>query len=92
MLGYTKLATTQIYTRIVDQTVSNEIDKLSAKLSGTSFSTQRVILSLAEGAQHRNLAKALLDGVCNTLPKVVCILVRSYDEPICELDSRAVGE
>ena len=55
-------------------------------------STMRVILPLAEGAQHRNLAKALLDGVCNTLPKVVCILVRSYDEPICELDSRAVGE
>jgi hypothetical protein len=38
MLGHTKLATTQIYARIVDQTVSNEMDKLSAKLSGTSFS------------------------------------------------------
>jgi hypothetical protein len=38
MLGHTKLATTQIYARIVDQTVSREMDKLSAKLSGTSFS------------------------------------------------------
>jgi hypothetical protein len=31
------LATTQIYARIVDQTVSREMDKLSAALSGTSF-------------------------------------------------------
>ena len=38
MLGHTKLSTTQIYARIVDQTVSREMDKLSAKLSGTSFS------------------------------------------------------
>ena len=38
MLGHTKLATTQIYARIVDQTVSKEMDKLSAALSGTSFS------------------------------------------------------
>ena len=38
MLGYTKLSTTQIYARIVDQTVSREMDKLSAALSGTSFS------------------------------------------------------
>ena len=38
MLGHTKLATTQIYARIVDQTVSREMDKLSATLSGTSFS------------------------------------------------------
>ena len=38
MLGHTKLATTQIYARIVDQTVSREMDKLSAKLSGTCFS------------------------------------------------------
>ena len=38
MLGHTKLATTQIYARIVDQTVSREMDKLSAALSGTSFS------------------------------------------------------
>ena len=28
----------QIYARIVDQTVSREMDKLSAALSGTSFS------------------------------------------------------
>ena len=34
----TRFATTQIYARIVDQTVSREMDKLSAKLSGTSFS------------------------------------------------------
>jgi hypothetical protein len=38
MLGHTKLATTQIYARIVDQTVSREMDKLSAALSGTNFS------------------------------------------------------
>ena len=38
MLGHTKLATTQIYARIVDQTVSREMDRLSAALSGTSFS------------------------------------------------------
>ena len=38
MLGHTKLATTQIYARIVDQTVSKEMDKPSAALSGTSFS------------------------------------------------------
>ena len=38
MLGHTKLATTQIYARIVDQTVSREMDRLSAVLSGTSFS------------------------------------------------------
>ena len=38
MLGHTKLATTQIYARIVDQTVSREMNKLSAALSGTSFS------------------------------------------------------
>ena len=36
MLGHTKLATTQIYARIVDQTVSREMDKLSAALSGTT--------------------------------------------------------
>ena len=41
MLGHTKLATTQIYARIVDQTVSREMDKLSAALSGTSFSLNR---------------------------------------------------
>ena len=38
MLGHTKLAITQIYARIVDQTVSREMDGLSAALSGTSFS------------------------------------------------------
>ena len=38
MLGHTTLTTTQIYARIVDQTVSREMDKLSAALSGTSFS------------------------------------------------------
>ena len=38
MLGHTKLSTTQIYARIVDQTISLEMDKLSAALSGTSFS------------------------------------------------------
>ena len=38
MLGHTKLATTQIYTRIVDQTVSREMDKLSNALSGTRLS------------------------------------------------------
>ena len=38
MLGHTKLSTTQIYARIVDQTVSREMDKLSETLSGTSFS------------------------------------------------------
>lgn len=38
MLDHTKLATIQIYARLVDQTVCNEMDKLSAKLSGTSLS------------------------------------------------------
>ena len=38
MLGHTKLSTTQIYARIVDQTISREMDKLSETLSGTSFS------------------------------------------------------
>ena len=38
MLGHTKLATTQIYAHIVDQTINREMDKLSAALSGTSFS------------------------------------------------------
>ena len=42
MLGHTKLATTQIYARIVDQTVSREMDKLSAALSGTSFSLNNI--------------------------------------------------
>ena len=38
MLGHTKLSTTQIYARIVDQTVSNEMDKLATKLESTRFS------------------------------------------------------
>lgn len=37
MLGHTKLSTTQIYARIVDKTVSNEMDKLAEKLSNTRF-------------------------------------------------------
>ena len=44
MLGHTKLATTQIYARIVDETVSREMDKLSAALSGTSFSLNNIEL------------------------------------------------
>ena len=39
MLGHTKLSTTQIYARIVDKTVSNEMDKLAEKLSDTKFSS-----------------------------------------------------
>lgn len=38
MLGHTKISTTQIYARIVDKTVSNEMDKLAEKLSETKFS------------------------------------------------------
>ena len=38
MLTHKSVSTTQIYARIVDQTVSREMDKLSAALSGTSFS------------------------------------------------------
>ena len=49
MLGHTKLATTQIYARIVDQTVSREMDKLSAALSGTSFT------STVENPQQKRL-------------------------------------
>ena len=37
MLGHTKISTTQIYARIVDKTVSNEMDKLAKKLNETSF-------------------------------------------------------
>ena len=37
MLGHTKISTTQIYARIVDKTVSNEMDKLAEKLSDTKF-------------------------------------------------------
>ena len=38
MLGHTKLSTTQIYARIVDKTVSNEMDKLATQLESTRFS------------------------------------------------------
>lgn len=38
MLGHTKISTTQIYARIVDKTVSNEMDKLAQKLSDTKLS------------------------------------------------------
>ena len=40
MLGHTKLSTTQIYARMVDKTVSNEMDKLSSKLSQTKFKSE----------------------------------------------------
>lgn len=40
MLGHTKISTTQIYARIVDKTVSNEMDKLAEKLSETKFSSK----------------------------------------------------
>jgi len=35
MLGHTKISTTQIYARIVDKTVSNEMDKLAEKIKYT---------------------------------------------------------
>ena len=38
MLGHTKLSTTQIYARIVDKTINDEMDKLAQKLRDTSFS------------------------------------------------------
>ena len=38
MLGHTKISTTQIYARIVDKTISDEMDRLSEKLSNTRFS------------------------------------------------------
>ena len=38
MLGHTKISTSQIYARIVDKTVSTEMDKLAEKLSETKFS------------------------------------------------------
>jgi len=40
MLGLTKISTTQIYARIVDKTVSNEMDKLAQTLSNTRFSVE----------------------------------------------------
>lgn len=38
MLGHTKISTTQIYARIIDKTVSDEMDRLAEKLSDTRFS------------------------------------------------------
>lgn len=38
MLGHTKISTTQIYARIVDKTISDDMDKLAQKLSNTKFS------------------------------------------------------
>ena len=58
MLGHTKLATTQIYARIVDQTGSREMDKLSAALSGTSF-------SLNSGDSSTEGAEATTEEVSN---------------------------
>ena len=40
MLGHTKISTTQIYARIVDKIVSNEMDKLAQTLSNTRFSIE----------------------------------------------------
>ena len=40
-LGHTKISTTQIYARIVDKTVSDEMDRLSEKLSNTRFSRDK---------------------------------------------------
>lgn len=40
MLGHTKLSTTQIYARIVDKTVSDEMDKLAQRLGDTKFGLQ----------------------------------------------------
>ena len=37
MLGHTKISTTQIYARIVDQTINDEMDKLAATFNGTKF-------------------------------------------------------
>jgi site-specific recombinase XerD len=39
MLGHTKISTTQIYARIVDQTINDEMDKLAQKLSDTKLCT-----------------------------------------------------
>ena len=38
MLGHTKISTTQIYARIIDKTVSDEMDKLAQRLGNTKFS------------------------------------------------------
>lgn len=38
MLGHTKISTTQIYARIVDKTISDEMDKLAQTLNNTKFS------------------------------------------------------
>ena len=38
MLGHTKISTTQIYARIVDKTISDEMGKLAQTLNNTKFS------------------------------------------------------
>lgn len=38
MLGHTKISTTQIYARIVDKIISDEMDKLARTLNNTKFS------------------------------------------------------
>lgn len=38
MLGHTKLSTTQIYARIIDKTISDEMDWLALKLNHTRLS------------------------------------------------------
>ena len=38
MLGHIKISTTQIYARIVDKTISDEMDKLAKTLNNTKFS------------------------------------------------------
>ena len=43
MLGHTKISTTQIYARIVDKTVSDEMDSLAEKLSNTRLGKTEVI-------------------------------------------------
>ena len=42
MLGHTKISTTQIYARIVDKTISDEMDKLAQRLGNTKFCMERI--------------------------------------------------
>ena len=42
MLGHTKISTTQIYARIVDKTISDEMDKLAQRLGNTKFCMERL--------------------------------------------------
>ncbi len=42
MLGHTKISTTQIYARIVDKTINDEMDKLASAFNGTKFRRMRV--------------------------------------------------